>query len=390
MTPKMTSAHGSGMRGSRRSSGSRSGLTGPIVMASGLPGRRPRRGAAPRRPARSVRCSHSSGRPRPARACRSPAAWAACSSPNVYGRPGTSRSSVTAPVICRNEPDRRAALVVLAGGVQEPWPPAEGDRRARWPSPDRAGARPPARRRTGPGTPSPRGSHGRRSRRAATPAHPSTVARRGAVGVAPRPRRRQSSGVCAGRPPARICCVFSLLSVTLGWSNGLMPSSRPARAVAASQTRNCAPERSVDRHVRARRRCRASPPAAARRRTVTVSTSAPVAPGAVGVSTTTGRMPVPSLPVDSATSCSAQSPRPVMPVPSSTRAILSRPARGRGPGPRPAPAPGCRPSSSADAAGELLGLVEQFGHVDAGQRRRDHAERGQRAVAGRRRRGRPG
>src|SRR5262249_3955867 len=53
---------------------------------------------------RSVRCSRTTGRPRPASACRSPAACAACSWPNVNGVPGTGRSSVTAPVICRKTP----------------------------------------------------------------------------------------------------------------------------------------------------------------------------------------------------------------------------------------------------------------------------------------------
>ena len=121
------------------------------VEQLGDAGRRGRSGAAA-----------AAGGPRPASACRSPAAWAACSSPKVYGLPGTGRSSATAPVIWRNDADLRPALVVLAGGVQEPRPPAEGDRPA-------AGAaassgrsrRPRRRRRTGPGRPSPRGSRRR-------------------------------------------------------------------------------------------------------------------------------------------------------------------------------------------------------------------------------------
>ena len=83
----------------------------------------------------------AAGGPRSASACRSPAACAACSWPKVYGRPGTARSSATAPVICRNAPTWRPTLVVLPGGVQEPRPPAEGDRPA--------GA-PGQRRRAGP------------------------------------------------------------------------------------------------------------------------------------------------------------------------------------------------------------------------------------------------
>ena len=35
--------------------------------------------------------------------------------------------------------------------------------------------------------------------------------------------------------------MFSLDSVTFGWSNGSMPSTTPATAVAYSQARNCAP-----------------------------------------------------------------------------------------------------------------------------------------------------
>ena len=48
-------------------------------------------------------------------------------------------------------------------------------------------------------------------------------------------------GGSSGRPEPRIAWVFSLLSVTLGWSKGLMPSTRPATAVAYSQPRNWAP-----------------------------------------------------------------------------------------------------------------------------------------------------
>ena len=79
VTPKMTSAQGSGIRGRRRSSGSRRGFdaaTGHAVLAPSKRFDRVER-AAPTPASRSVRCSHSSGRPRPARACRSPAACAA-------------------------------------------------------------------------------------------------------------------------------------------------------------------------------------------------------------------------------------------------------------------------------------------------------------------------
>ena len=119
--------------------------------------------------------------------------------------------------------------------------------------------------------------------------------------------------------------MFSLDSATLGWSNGLIPRTRPAIAVAYSQARNCAPSGPLTA------RCGTMPPPGtvsgpSAPPVVTVSTSSSVAPGALGDSTTTGRMPRPFLPVDSAISCSAQSPRPVIPVPSSMSATLLRPS----------------------------------------------------------------
>src|SRR5439155_24025649 len=100
--------------------------------------------------------------------------------------------------------------------------------------------------------------------------------------------------------------VLSLDSVTLGWSNGLIPRIRPAIAVAYSQARNCAPSGPLTAT------CGTIPPPGTAPGTsappvVTVSTSgspipapgtarggpepAPSAPGADGCSTTTGRMP---------------------------------------------------------------------------------------------------
>ena len=61
--------------------------------------------------------------------------------------------------------------------------------------------------------------------------------------------------------------MFSLLSVTLGWSNGLIPSSRPANAVGVLPGEELRAERAVDRDVRvdaaARHRARAERAAAA-------------------------------------------------------------------------------------------------------------------------------
>ena len=80
--------------------------------------------------ARSVRCSRTTGRPAARGRGWSPSAWAIWSRPKVNGRPGTSTSRVTAPVTWRKTPDLRAALVELAGRVQEPRAPAERDRAA--------------------------------------------------------------------------------------------------------------------------------------------------------------------------------------------------------------------------------------------------------------------
>ena len=181
--------------------------------------------------------------------------------------------------------------------------------------------------------------------------------------------------------------MLSLHSCTFGWSNGLMPSTRPATAVAYSQARNCAPSGPVDRRCRVGARRGAPTAHDARRRSAVASV-----PGRVGLSTTTGRMPVPSLPVDSAISCSAQSPRPTMPraVVGERRACPGRPRPRRRAQPE-ARAPGC-PRRRPSAGSQRRGLVEQRGHVDAGQRRRAPARtRSARCTARRRpgRRGRP-
>ncbi len=53
---------------------------------------------------RSRRCSRMAGLSRRRSAPRSPRAWASWSLPSVYGSPGTSISSASAPVICRKTP----------------------------------------------------------------------------------------------------------------------------------------------------------------------------------------------------------------------------------------------------------------------------------------------
>ena len=103
-------------------------------------------------------------------------------------------------------------------------------------------------------------------------------------------------------------------------------------------------------------------------------------PGASGDSTTTGSKPRPDLPVDSAISCSAQSPKPSMPEPESASTTLSRPST---PAP-PSAAPSCRdglPSVAASVCGQRVRVVEQPLDVHAGKRAGHQAEGRQRAVA---------
>ena len=92
-------------------------------------------------------------------------------------------------------------------------------------------------------------------------------------------------------------------------------------------------------------------------------------------------MPVPSLPVDSATSCSIQSGRPMMCVPSVTRPSLSRRGVVRRRSRRPSTSAGFSGLSIGDLEQRGLGLVEQLGDVDAGEAGRHEAERGERGVA---------
>ena len=106
-------------------------------------------------------------------------------------------------------------------------------------------------------------------------------------------------------------------------------------------------------------------------------------------STTTGRRPVPCLPVDSAMSCSAQSPKPTMPEPASASTTLSRPAA-CGRAERRAEREAGVVVVLAEARQQRLGLVEQGGDVDAGQRRRAPGRTRSARCSGRRRSGRRG
>ena len=99
-------------------------------------------------------------------------------------------------------------------------------------------------------------------------------------------------------------------------------------------------------------------------------------------STTTGRMPLPSLPVDSAISCSAQSPKPAY----AGARRRPAPACRRRPGwPRPSRAPSRRPGLSTESASRSGRIASasssSAADVGAGQPARHQAEGGQRGVA---------
>ena len=166
MTPKITRPQGPAIRGSRRSSSSRSGLT-VRACRSRRDSLRPRRSAVSSQQVQqqrdagltgSVRCSRSTGRSCSASTAASPAACAAIKVPNVNGRSGIVDVVRLAGRDLQEHALRRSALVVLAGRVQEARPPAE--RRgslgtAGEGGPDVRAARRPARSR---GRPSRRGS----------------------------------------------------------------------------------------------------------------------------------------------------------------------------------------------------------------------------------------
>ena len=127
------------------------------------------------------------------------------------------------------------------------------------------------------------------------------------------------AGVPGRRPSAakvpRRTLVFSLASATLGSSNGLIPSAAPATAVANSQRKNSAPSPSMLVLNRSTG-CPAASSAASlassgASRSVVMATNArslPYSSGRPSGSSTTGRAPLPCLPVLSATSCSIQRP----------------------------------------------------------------------------------
>ena len=159
-----------------------------------------------------------------------------------------------------------------------------------------------------------------------------------------------------------------------------MPSIRPAIAVAYSQTTSCAPSEPLTSSSPSWCSNRWNCFASSTKRTICRSAGFASTSGETG-SRTTGRMPVPSLPVDSATSCSIQSGRPTMCVPSRDEAQLVAP-RGCAAGDR-------RGEDERGIVGAVdghleqrrLGLVEELGDVGAGETRRHQPEGGEGRVA---------
>src|SRR5947209_1903276 len=122
VTPKITSAHGSGILGSRRSCGSRSGLTTLDLLGQG-----PRRRQQPGRAGRAVAQVQVQERPPPL-AQRLPVARGLRRLQNPEGVRLPRYRQVVGDRTgdLQERADLRSALVVLAGGVQEARAPAEG------------------------------------------------------------------------------------------------------------------------------------------------------------------------------------------------------------------------------------------------------------------------
>ena len=202
-------------------------------------------------------------------------------------------------------PGRRAALVQLAGRVQEARAVAERRRR-------RASRRgPPCAARSPPR---------RRPRDGCDVAHHRQVARRRRGRTAARAARRRRRRAGPPRPPPGPARSRPWPPATLGWSNGLIPSTQPATAIANSAKKNSRP-RSVgpwivaDDHrvagLRERVDLRVVRRGWARRRGAGRGTCGRrrSPPGSPSGSPTIGTMPLPCLPVDSAMSCSTHRPK---------------------------------------------------------------------------------
>src|SRR5262249_33640103 len=136
VTPKITRAHGSGIRGSRRSWGSRSGLlismaphdTHVMTPMSRHPGKLVDGGQQPRRPGRPVGQVQPDQRPAP-----TGQRLAVAGGLRGFELPERERSTRDRQILdhrtgdLQERPVLRPALVVLAGRVQVPGAPAERD-----------------------------------------------------------------------------------------------------------------------------------------------------------------------------------------------------------------------------------------------------------------------
>ena len=279
----------------------------------------------------------------------------------------------------RNTADRWAALVVLAGRVQIARPVAERGRAA--------GLRTQQRRA--------QLGHGgvELLRRRREPEHREVVRRRLARRAPPARRRRPRS---PGQLPALAVVgqhlfVLSLASWTLGWSNGLIsahPAGDRGRELGEEEdpARGRRPvHRQRDRRVAgsaAPRLCAARPASgAAAMRRWTKTRSSRRRPGIDQRLVRDRQDAGPSLPVDSAMSCSARGRSGRRRARRRTSA-LSRPRRASSPSARPSHRPELA-SRVAVVHGDLgdLRAVQQRVDVDAHQRRRHEAEVGQRRVA---------
>ncbi len=204
-------------------------------------------------------------------------------------------------------------------------------------------------------------------------------------------------GVGSGSPWSRRASrsrVSCLASSTFGWSNGSMPRTAPAMAVATSQRTNSAPTSiGSDRSIRmtgwpaasraSARRSRAassSVVAAPARLIRTNARSGPYASTAPSGSRSTGTIPTPCLPVLSAISCSTHAPNDEMA--SSVRKVsLSRPASASVPMARPERHAGIvrRVRLAAGAQHRRRGCQQRV-EVEPDQRRRHQPDVGQRRV----------
>ena len=309
---------------------------------------------------------------------RAPARAAAA--PSVYGRPGTSRSSLDRAGDLQEHAVLVTALVVLARSSAGTAAPSRtwSAGRVRF---GELGAqqRRPTRRRAGPGTPAPRCSR--------TPGATATSAASASADgadLARQPSRRRGTstgpstkdGLARSRRPVRraVTRAAFFAASTSGWSNGLMPSTRPTNAVAYSHSRNCAPSgrprprRRAGRPGRSRRSWR--PSARRRSRARPGPRRRPAADRCRSCRWTRRSAARPSR---RSPGCRSRCRRR---RPSRRRAACAAPKRGRQHARAGFSGRSCDRTLAAAAA-----LVEQLADVRAGEPGRHQTERGQRRVA---------